>query len=78
MHYASKIGKQESRMKQELEKLFTHIDDIEVAMMTTRRADGHLHSTRHGHPEARRWRRCVVRLARGFTVRRRISARCTA
>ena len=31
-------------MKQELEKLFDHIDDIEIAMMTTRRADGHLQS----------------------------------
>ena len=31
-------------MKHELEKLFSHIDDIEIAMMTTRRADGHLHS----------------------------------
>ena len=31
-------------MRQELEKLFTHIDDIEIAMMTTRRPDGHLHS----------------------------------
>lgn len=31
-------------MKQELEKLYHHIDDIEIAMMTTRRPDGHLHS----------------------------------
>lgn len=31
-------------MKQELEKLYNHIDDIEIAMMTTRRPDGHLHS----------------------------------
>jgi general stress protein 26 len=31
-------------MKQELEKLYDHIDDIEIAMMTTRRPDGHLHS----------------------------------
>ena len=31
-------------MKQELEKLYAHIDDIEIAMMTTRRPDGHLHS----------------------------------
>ena len=31
-------------MKQELEKLYDHVDDIEVAMMTTRRADGHLQS----------------------------------
>ena len=31
-------------MKSELEKLYSHIDDIEVAMMTTRRADGHLQS----------------------------------
>ena len=31
-------------MKQELENLYSHIDDIEIAMMTTRRADGHLHS----------------------------------
>jgi general stress protein 26 len=31
-------------MKRELEKLYSQIDDIEVAMMTTRRADGHLQS----------------------------------
>lgn len=31
-------------MKQELEKLYEQIDDIEIAMMTTRRADGHLQS----------------------------------
>jgi general stress protein 26 len=31
-------------MKQELEKLYSHIEDIEIAMMTTRRADGHLQS----------------------------------
>ncbi len=31
-------------MKHELEKLYSHIDDIEIAMMTTRRADGHLQS----------------------------------
>ena len=26
----------------EMDKLFEHIDDIEIAMLTTRRADGHL------------------------------------
>jgi general stress protein 26 len=31
-------------MKRELAKLYEHIDDIEIAMMTTRRADGHLQS----------------------------------
>ena len=31
-------------MKQELEQLYDHIDDIEIAMMTTRRPDGHLHA----------------------------------
>ena len=31
-------------MKSELDKLFEHINDIEIAMMTTRRADGHLQS----------------------------------
>jgi general stress protein 26 len=31
-------------MKDELEKLYHHIDDIEIAMMTTRRDDGHLQS----------------------------------
>jgi general stress protein 26 len=31
-------------MKDELERLYSHIDDIEIAMMTTRRADGHLQS----------------------------------
>jgi general stress protein 26 len=31
-------------MKDELEKLYSHIDDIEIAMMTTRRSDGHLQS----------------------------------
>jgi len=29
-------------MKSELTKLYDHIDDIEIAMMTTRRPDGHL------------------------------------
>jgi len=29
---------------QDLETLYTHIDEIEIAMMTTRRADGHLQS----------------------------------
>lgn len=31
-------------MKRELEQLYDHIDDIEIAMMTTRRLDGHLQS----------------------------------
>ena len=31
-------------MKQELAKLYDHIDEIEIAMMTTRREDGHLQS----------------------------------
>lgn len=31
-------------MKRELEQLYEHINDIEIAMMTTRRADGHLQS----------------------------------
>ena len=31
-------------MTDELQKLYTHIDDIEIAMMTTRRPDGHLQS----------------------------------
>ena len=31
-------------MKHELEKLHGHIDEIEIAMMTTRRDDGHLQS----------------------------------
>ena len=31
-------------MQSELDKLFDHINDIEIAMMTTRRADGHLQS----------------------------------
>lgn len=31
-------------MTQELEQLYSHIRDIEIAMMTTRRADGHLQS----------------------------------
>lgn len=31
-------------MQTELDKLYSHIDDIEIAMMTTRRSDGHLHS----------------------------------
>jgi general stress protein 26 len=31
-------------MTNELARLFSHIDDIEIAMMTTRRADGHLES----------------------------------
>jgi general stress protein 26 len=31
-------------MSSELEKLYSQIDDIEIAMMTTRRMDGHLQS----------------------------------
>lgn len=31
-------------MKHELEELHSHIDSIEIAMMTTRRTDGHLRS----------------------------------
>lgn len=31
-------------MKHELAKLYEHVDDIEIAMMTTRRQDGHLQS----------------------------------
>lgn len=31
-------------MTNELEKMYEHIDDIEVAMLVTRRADGHLQS----------------------------------
>ena len=31
-------------MKEELRKLFDHIDEIGIAMMTTRRSDGHLQS----------------------------------
>ena len=31
-------------MTHELEKLYSHIGDIEIAMMTTRRVDGHLQS----------------------------------
>src|ERR1041384_8078703 len=34
----------EVNMKTELDKLYSHIDDIEIAMLTTRRADGHLES----------------------------------
>jgi general stress protein 26 len=34
----------EERMANDLDKLYEHIADIEVAMMTTRRADGHLQS----------------------------------
>jgi general stress protein 26 len=31
-------------MSDDLKKLFSHIDEIEIAMMTTRRSDGHLQS----------------------------------
>src|SRR5690348_7455808 len=34
----------EERVNKDLEKLYTHIEDIEIAMMTTRRSDGHLQS----------------------------------
>jgi general stress protein 26 len=34
----------EVRMATELELLYEHIEDIEIAMMTTRRSDGHLQS----------------------------------
>jgi general stress protein 26 len=46
-------------MSDELEKLYTHIQEIEVAMMTTRRTDGHLQSramaTQKRHPGADLW-----------------------
>ena len=47
-------------MKSELEKFYSLIDDIEVAMMTTRRPDGHLCS-RDGKSEASGRGRLVVR-----------------
>jgi general stress protein 26 len=31
-------------MESKLEKFYAQIEDVEIAMMTTRRADGHLHS----------------------------------
>ena len=31
-------------MKTDLAKFYSHVDDIEIAMMTTRRSDGHLES----------------------------------
>ncbi len=34
----------EHSVTHELDKLYDHIDDIEIAMMTTRRSDGHLQS----------------------------------
>src|ERR1044072_5984182 len=37
-------GCAEGRGKNELGQLYTHIEDIEIAMLTTRRADGHLQS----------------------------------
>src|ERR671910_2844140 len=39
-----KSGRREGNVKHELEKLYGHIDEIEIAMMTTRRDDGHLQS----------------------------------
>ena len=35
-------------MKSELSRLYEHIDDIEIAMLTTRRTDGHLQSRAMG------------------------------
>jgi general stress protein 26 len=35
---------QQDTMSDDLKKLFSHIDEIEIAMMTTRRSDGHLQS----------------------------------
>jgi general stress protein 26 len=34
----------EENVNKELEKLYSHIDEIDIAMMTTRRSDGHLQS----------------------------------
>ena len=48
-------------MKQELEKLYSHIEDIEIAMMTTRRADGHLQSRAMATQKTGRWRGPLVR-----------------
>jgi general stress protein 26 len=41
-------------MKSEKDKLYSMIEDIEIAMMTTRRSDGHLRSRAHGNSEAGR------------------------
>ena len=38
-------------MKSELEKFHALVEQIEIAMMTTRRPDGHLESAGHGQPE---------------------------
>jgi general stress protein 26 len=38
------VNDHEAGMKTELEKFYAMIDDIEIAMMTTRRPDGHLES----------------------------------
>ena len=46
-------------MSEGMDKLYSHIEDIEIAMMTTRRADGHLQSramaTQKRHPGADLW-----------------------
>jgi general stress protein 26 len=46
-------------MHGEIDKLYEQIDDVEIAMMTTRRADGHLQSramaTQQRHPGADLW-----------------------
>ena len=46
-------------MSEGMDKLYSHIEDIEIAMMTTRRADGHLQSramaTQKRHAGADLW-----------------------
>jgi hypothetical protein len=44
----------EAFVKQELDALYQHINDIEIAMMTTRRADGHLQSRAMATPRPAR------------------------
>jgi general stress protein 26 len=43
-HVDATMAEAEVHMKTELQKLYDQIDEIEIAMMTTRRADGHLQS----------------------------------
>jgi general stress protein 26 len=52
-------------VKSDLEKLYSHIADIEVAMMTTRRSDGHLAVAGDGDTATRAGRRSVVCYAGG-------------
>ena len=75
-----KDGSRERTMKAELEQLYEHIDDIEIAMMTTRRPDGHLPMSTTHPAQGRASQRASlpVSAARVLLVMPHVAARTTS